>query len=626
MIFKKFPRFSVWVPATVLTLLITACNTTTDSEAALGRTQQRINDGQLETGQDSTVVLYHTSEGVMCTGTIIGPRVVLTAKHCVRPNTGAGPGEYSASGWTVNVGPNMNQVYSQYGVQEVRYPAGSVVDDQDIAVMLIAGVMTQTPYPIYSGSLASGFVGDNVHLIGYGVDSCNNGDSGTKYRTTDQVVQLYGNNSFITQGQGANQGDSGGPVFNLNYEVVGVMVAIGNCSEGLTFCTRIDRFSSLVQTALEDTGGCYPTGEEVCGDGIDNDCQNGIDDGCLPTGSTCTVNDDCTSGWCVNLGAGLVCADSCDSEFPLSGCLAGYFCSELSCGVGVCRPGGPGTGAFGSQCTADAQCASLYCRPAPNATSYCGVPCQPNLGECLPAEVCTPQAGGCGSCQSAALSGAQRGLGELCTSNAECVSGVCMEDAGIYYCSQSCTDDSFCPDGYHCRSGSCARGAPGAIGDPCVSNDDCAEPLSCYSDGENAYCTQMGCDTGATCPAPMVCTMIGVSGVCVLPLAPVGAACITAADCQTGACLQFNGDGFCTLACDRDVSCPAGTFCTTSDTGALACAPNSTPPEIIPPDPPGGGTTGGCNTGGTAPDVTWILFGLLLLGLRRRLQSVRFFS
>ena len=46
--------------------------------------------------------------------------------------------------------------------------------------------------------------------------------------------QFYGQNSYITLGQGANQGDSGGPVFNTSYEVVGVMVAMGgNCSDAL---------------------------------------------------------------------------------------------------------------------------------------------------------------------------------------------------------------------------------------------------------------------------------------------------------------------------------------------------------------------------------------------------------
>jgi len=602
--------------AHLIALLIAACNTAPNTEPALGRTQLPINDGQLETGQDSVVYLHHIYESVACTGTIIGSRVVLTAKHCVRPNTGAGPGEYSAAGWTVNIGPNNSQINAQYGVLEVRYPDGPVVEDNDIAVMIIDGVMSQPPYPIY-GPLSSGFVGDSVYLIGYGVDSCYNGDSGTKYRTTDQVVQFYMNNTYITQGHGANQGDSGGPVFNSNYEVVGVMVAIGDCTEGLTYCTRVDHFQSLIQTALEDTGGCYPTGAEVCGDGIDNDCVNGVDDGCSSAGEPCGADDDCSTGWCVNLGNGLVCAEGCDSDYPLAGCPAGSYCSELSCGVGVCRPGTIGVGVFGSQCAGDTQCASLYCRPAQNSTLYCSVPCEPNQGQCLPAEVCTPQSGGCGACLSSATFTGQRGLGELCTNNTECLSGLCMDDVGIRYCSYACTYDPDCAEGYHCRSGYCVRGEPGAEGDPCVNNDDCTVPATCYADGQWTYCAQMGCEAGGICPSNMICTMVGQTGVCTLTSAPVGRACTAGADCLSGTCVQFDGDSFCTTICDRDVACPSGTFCTVSDTGAQACAPNATPPAITDPDP-GGSTRGGCNTSGAGHGAAWGLLWLLLLGLFRR--------
>lgn len=610
------PLHTCFIISTVL--YFGACTSPPESGDALGRTQQRINDGQLETGQDSVVLLYHTQEGVMCTGTIIGQRVVLTAKHCVRPNTGAGPGEYSPSGWTINIGPNMNQIYNQYGVSEVRYPPGTQVDDNDIAVLIVNGVMSEPPYALH-GALTSVFINSSVYLIGYGVDSCNNGNSGTKYRTTDHVSQFYLQNSFITLGQGANQGDSGGPVFNTSYEVVGVMVAMGgNCSEGVTICTRIDRFADLISTALDDTGGCYPTGEEVCGDGIDNDCQNGIDDGCSATGEPCAVDGDCASGFCTNLGQGLVCAQLCSPQSPYTGCVAGYYCKEIDCARGACVPGTAGGGAFGALCTSDIECQSLYCKPAGDGAWYCGERCAPDQGECLPAEVCAPMGVGCGACQYGSTYQGLRGLGEVCQANAACLSGLCLEDTGAYYCSRTCSGNSDCPDDFHCRNGYCVRGPSGIDGDPCVNNDDCTAPLMCYSNGADAYCTQLGCDSPSViCPTYMECTDSGGMWVCALAQSPVGSRCASNGNCLSGGCLGFDNEFFCTLTCDRDTPCPTGTFCTLSDSGMLACAPNSVPPELTPPiDPPA--AKGGCST--TAGSSGWCLglLGLLLIGLRRR--------
>jgi MYXO-CTERM domain-containing protein len=200
--------------------------------------------------------------------------------------------------------------------------------------------------------------------------------------------------------------------------------------------------------------------------------------------------------------------------------------------------------------------------------------------------------------------------------NAHCRNGLCLEDQGAHYCSHECTTHVDCPDGFHCRSGYCVRGYIGADGDPCITSDDCGAPTTCYDDGTWAYCTQMGCEGGTPCPSYMTCTMVGQTGVCTLGVAPAGNPCDANGQCLSGGCLRFDGQGICTLTCDREMPCPAGTYCTESDSGVLACAPNSMPPTNPDVDPPGG-SNGGCATGG-APAASWLWLGLLLLALRRR--------
>ncbi|MEN8196688.1 MAG: trypsin-like serine protease, partial [Pseudomonadota bacterium] len=98
-------------------------------------------------------------------------------------------------------------------------------------------------------------------LIGYGVDHCPGENSGTKLRTTDTIFGWVTDNDFETQGRGANQGDSGGPVFDPDTMAVMGVISRGSfdvCS-GVTVVAAVAPWKDMVNQALTDTGDCAPT-------------------------------------------------------------------------------------------------------------------------------------------------------------------------------------------------------------------------------------------------------------------------------------------------------------------------------------------------------------------------------
>lgn len=615
------------LPLSLLALLAAASSCADQGDPAVRVAQRHapIINGTPEYGQDAVVYILHQS-GFACTGTVIGSRVILTAKHCVSTmdqNQQYATGKLSVSGFGIWVGQqpqitpwNWNPKYT---ITETRTTDGNTITDNDIAVMITAQPMEETPYPIIS-SYPSDFVGSQVQLIGYGLDGCGGGNSGAKLRTTDQVTGYEGFNSFISQGKGIASGDSGGPAFDLSYRVVGVNVAVpadpytGREQCGTSIHTRIDHFRTLIQTALDDTGGCFPTGPEECGDNKDNDCNGLVDDGCNPTGAACQTDNDCASRFCADFGGSKTCSEPCDPWNPTGACGGGSYCKMVSCDQGACMPGSAGAKAAGEACGQDTDCQSLLCQRAADGNAYCAIRCTLDAGECMASEVCSALGDTCGACLASTLAQGPRGTGELCQLGANCRSGLCINDEGASYCSIPCQTDAACPDAFHCREGHCVRGEPGDAGDPCLFGEDCGPGLVCYADGDVSYCTEEGC---GACPDGMSCTQSAGATVCTVDAATVGARCTNSTDCFTGSCMIIGGEALCTQPCSLGLPCPTGTYCTVSDSGALACAPNSLPPATTPPGV--APKKHGCQTAGDG-SAGGLFFGLLGLALwwRRR--------
>jgi uncharacterized protein (TIGR03382 family) len=261
-----------------------------------------------------------------------------------------------------------------------------------------------------------------------------------------------------------------------------------------------------------------PVGRETCATapaGCTSDAQCASGQRCnvatgaceaLPTGSgalgaSCAVAGDCASGLCI---AGR-CSQTCN-WLDTRSCPGGFYCNGMAtgtCDQGLCVPGSAGSAPIGAACRASTECESLLCD-----RGICTTPCIPGgaVG-CGAGYAC--QAGtspGCGSCQQAGA------MGDMCTSSADCLSGLCAMQGGGSFCTALCDATSPCPRGFGCapvdeRTSVCVPEAGSAgLGASCTSNEACASDV-CVSQGERSYCTRF-CGASDPCPRDYACVAL----------------------------------------------------------------------------------------------------------------------
>ncbi|MCL2450345.1 MAG: trypsin-like serine protease [Polyangiaceae bacterium] len=362
---------------TVLAMVTAACGAPASSPEHVGAEQSAVQGGTSDTTDNFVVgVVNHTSnqEVAVCTGSLLAPNLVATARHCVAGISSAVVectstmfGDVTAPG---NVYVSNDAVLSSsdyHQVSKIIVPSGANAAGfcgNDLALLLLSDSFSLPAYvtPVIDPPMTDrAAYSSTITVIGYGIDTptdtmgttagtrrihqnidlvCivdpTNDASFLDCPNNSMVAQVIGNNEFETLGSTCD-GDSGSGAFEQRNFNAGKAVSFGvlsrggvsadgsTCESGIY--TRFDAWGSLLASAAVEAaqmGGYDPpawAGASTQSDG----------GSCLAESSPCNGNGDCCANNCLSHdnGATFVCA-ACDTDNPCD--------TGLSCQQGTCVP------------------------------------------------------------------------------------------------------------------------------------------------------------------------------------------------------------------------------------------------------------------------------------------------
>ncbi len=285
--------------------------------------------GVADRNRDPAVVAIDIAGEALCTGSLIAPDVVLTARHCVSETTeevecparaAQIQGNRAASTLTILSGDDAESAREVAKGKKIVTPPSNELCDEDIALIQLDREVTSiTPLAIRSGDVTEG---EHLRLVGFGKSGDESGAGAKLLRTNVPVVSVT-DHEFET-GEATCNGDSGGPAIDeASGEIVGVVSRGGPTCEGAgttNIFTRTDAFASLIATALapakKNAGKYGKTPPE-------------------DMGASCRSGSDCSAGVCVKSrsGDGAYCSRTCDTKDK---CPTSYTCKVAKSGRHVC--------------------------------------------------------------------------------------------------------------------------------------------------------------------------------------------------------------------------------------------------------------------------------------------------
>lgn len=338
--------------ATALAVCLLACTAPDAPDAErIGTSASAVIAGtDSDESQDSVVLIMHYdalqagggTEG--CTGVLLTPELVLTARHCVSITDGSAACSedgtpLAGGGVQSDFKPEALYVFSGHkrpdfisgaakaarGVELITTGAKTICNNDLALILLDRQVENAKIAPVRLDGPA--VRGENVTVVGWGITTGTNFPETRQTRTGIEILQVgparqLGPAEFKT-GEGTCSGDSGGPALAESGAVLGVLSRGGNgsgatgadnCVDGENVWTSVAQHRDVILSAYEKTG--QPAWLEgnpnprlgalsvECS--ADEACQSNVCNG-KQCSQLCDV-DPCPGGWaCVDQSGRKVC-------------------------------------------------------------------------------------------------------------------------------------------------------------------------------------------------------------------------------------------------------------------------------------------------------------------------------
>lgn len=297
------------------------------SDAQVGSDTKKIVGGSETSGDPSVVMLfsYGRGGGGTCTGSVIAPRAVLTAAHCVEA-TDASYVIYN--GLSIDSAQFSDLIRAREAIPHPDFNIDDIGGGNDVGLLIFDKDIVDkngTPYeplPWLRRPVSDDMIEQPVRLVGYGVTSGDENayDSGIK-RETSTVLSEYDDMflGFLDTEHNMCSGDSGGPVL-MTIDGVETVIGVnsfvtadfgGNYCENGGYSSRPDLFVDWIDGIIEEkTGWIHPSKRPT-----------------KVTGDECAAAKECVGGYCIaDAKTGLsYCSTACD---PKAATPAGYVCED----------------------------------------------------------------------------------------------------------------------------------------------------------------------------------------------------------------------------------------------------------------------------------------------------------